>query len=583
MKRGIKTRIFALLLALCATLSFVCGCADGGGSLIEVTLVGWQDEQTTASYGSEYTLESYALSDNGKAYTAKATVKDSRGNAVAVSFNKFTVLDYGGYTVEYVAALNGKTYMRTVSIEVTAAAPMLRVEGQMEAFIDETVILPVPEVTDYIDGTIESYQTEVYNRADGGDEKQAYDTEAGTFTPSTAGDYYVVYTTVNSQGVLGRATTSINVKDPTDYLPYVVKITQENKNQVYYEGNAGRTSFVKATTDELKIMEGEYTGNAIRFNAQYGYDGQFRVKNIYSRATLEKLKQTYRYVSLWTAYNIVQDPKEARTIGELYFLDVNTSTNTKYTTFWTKANRLGTYYAEGNQVWQKLTITIDEYASLVEANGYKYFVLFCLANRHDKLDELNSGIYVGDIVFEESLQIPEPLRCNGLTYANYTYNGNSKDYTTYYTAAELSEMGFTGGYTGNAVAYKILGGHSGQYRVNNTLTAEMLAAKKAEGFDAVSLWVAYDLPLTDPTSNAYCINFFGQNSIFAKAGIIGTKKAEALSGKVWRKVSISIDDYAALIAENPSYVVLFYCGDRQAILDPAARIYVGDIVFDNLN
>lgn len=584
-KKGKKFRIVALVLTLCAAFAFACACDDEKNDVEStVTLTDFSDETDVATYGSQYELENHAIGSDGQAYACDVNVQDSKGNAVSVAFGKFTVCDYDGYVVEYTVSLGDKTYTRTVRVSVKAAAPMLTVQSQLTAFIDERVSIPACSVIDYIDGEIETYQTEVYKRTDGDDEKQTYDADTCTFVPETAGEYYVLYTATNSKQISATAQTQIAVKDPADYLPYVVKMTEENKNRVYYEGNASRTSYVKSSADELKNMEGGYTGNAVRFNAQYGYDGQFRVNNIYSRAALEKIKQTYKYVSLWTAYNIVQDANEPNTTGELYFLDNNTSTNTQYATYWTKANRLGTYYAVGNNVWSKWTITIDDYISLVEANDYKYFVLFCLANRHDRLDEVHSGIYIGDITFEETLNIPDPLTCNGMTCNAYTYNGNATNYTTYHTAEELSQAGFTGEYTGNAVAYKVLGGHSGQYRVNNTLTAEDLQMKKNEGYNAVSLWIAYDMQKTDATSTAYCINFLtGKNSIFSKAGISGTQTSEELGDKVWTKVTVLIDDYAALIEENSAYVVLFHCGDRQPILADSARIYVGDIVFDTLS
>ena len=583
-KKGKKIRIFALALTLCIAFAFACACnEETNDTQPTVTLTDFNDETDFVTYGSQYILKDYAVGNDGQAYACDTIVQDSKGNAVSIAFGKFTVLDYDGYVVEYTVELGDNTYTRTVRISVTAAAPMLTVQSQMTAFIDERVAIPTCSVLDYIDGEIETYQTEIYKRTDGDDEKQTYDAETRTFIPATAGEYYVLYTATNSKQVSATAQTQIEVEDPADYLPYVVEMTEENKNSVYYEGVASRTRFVKANTDELKSIEGDYRGNAVRFNAQYGYDGQFRVKNIYSQAALEKMKQTYSYVSLWTAYNIVQDAKEPNTTGELYFLDNNTSTQTQYLTYWTKANRLGTYYAVGNNVWSKWTIAIDDYISLVAENDYKYFVLFCLANRHDIIDEINSGIYIGDITFEETLNVPNPMTCNGMTCNAYTYNGNATNYTTYYTADNLAQAGFTGDYTGNAVAYKVLGGHSGQYRVNNTLTVLDLETKKNDGYNAVSLWIAFDMQKTDAASTTYCINFLtGHNSFFSKAGVSGTKTSEALGDKLWTKVSISIDDYAALIAENANYVVLFHCGDRQSILADGARIYVGDIVFDKV-
>ena len=164
---------------------------------------------------------------------------------------------------------------------------------------------------------------------------------------------------------------------------------------------------------------------------------------------------------------------------------------------------------------------------------------------------------------------------------NEIYYLNNSARSEYVSSANLTD--FSGDYNGNAIRLHAQGGYQGQFQMNNNFTETELKALKAN-YNTVSLYVAYNIVKTSESiadGDAY-INFLDYAdypSFFAKAGY---KDVKRYAGReAWTKLSISLDDYIALAANNSySHVILFNLGQNNSIDRTASGIYVGDVAFE---
>ncbi len=577
---------YILLLTLCACLSLFIGAMVGCTKQVNLTLLDWEDYVDSVSYGEEYQLENCAVDQNGNVYSITATVKDSNKKQVDVKYFKFIVSDYDGYEIKYSFSHKGTTYSKTVQLNVTASAPMIEIAPAELFFPGGNYDLPIAIVTDYVDMQISDYTVEIYKKTDNGDQKVENAIADGKFTISELGDYYFLYSAVNSNNVTGYKTLEFSMESIDDYMPYVVKVNEENASKIYYEGRSDRSKFVDSTADELKSIKGDYVGNAVKFTADYGYEGQFKVKNIYPKETLDLIAESYNSVSLWYAYDLYELAGQEGN-GNLLFMENNgTPQNGEqivYDCFFKRANAIDTASITDEKIWEKLTITIEDYIALVEENDYEYFTLFGLANRNDVIDPQKSGIYISDVLFEnvvETVATVTKATASVINLDNYaghsTYLHKSRD--------ELSKI--SGDYSGSAIKMLVTNAYRDRYRVNNFYTLEQLNQIKQK-FNTVSMWIAYDLvPESGTTcsvrhlvSNTYESEPLNAN-FFEKAGLIVT--VNQTDKPTWKKVSISIEDYITLLSVTEyQYCVLFGLVATNIDTENSA-IYLGDIFFENI-
>ena len=579
MKKNAK-KIF--ISALGAGLSFIAAFCLGCKSAEKLSLSdSWHDETVGAVYGSTYHTESYVSDVNGNSFAIDCSVTDSKGATVELFNGTFVVADYDGYVLKYFFNHDENDYSKTVTLVTEAAAPMIKILGKELFFSGGIYSLPQAVITDYIDGEINDYNVEIYKKTKDGAEKQENAIVDGNFKLTEAGEYYFLYSAKNSKQSEGFATLDFSVKSLEEYMPYAVDISNEDSSYIYYDGNPARSKFVSKKSNEMKAITGGYSGNAVKFTTDYGYEGQFRAKNIYPKESLAEIAEKYDSVSLWYAYDLTE-PSGKEGLGELLFMTNNgtSATPLEYKCFFNYAGALGTAYIKDELIWEKLTISIDEYISLLQENNYEYAILFGLANRNDKVDPSKSGIYISDIVFENIVPAIAEIRKGN--YRQFSFNGNStSDYISYVPGKNLTD--FDGDYSGNAVKYKIFAGHNGQYRATNPYTAEQLNAIKTQ-YNTVSMFIAFDLQLKEgQTADSMYVNMLpatSGTSFLSSAGITGTGFSKTYQKK-WAKVSISVQDYIDGLSSDGKYFVLFRCGDIPAGVDKEkSGIYIGNVFFE---
>lgn len=561
----------ACILAVCIS-AFVVGCSN------KVELKNWENTTQSVSYGTTFNLETTAEDTDGNLYEMTASVTDANGDAVSYEGAKFVVKSYDGYTVNYSVKIGKKDFEKTVTITVTAPAPVITTAVASKYYVGGTYSIPTCTVADYEDGEIKDYTVEMFLITENGEQKQEYNVADMTFTPATAGSYYFIYRAVNSAGVEGIAKLEFEVEDLAKYLPYVVKANDEEQiTRIYHESNSSRVSVVSTDSGLFETYSGNYDGSAARFTAQHAYNGEYRVKNVYPKETLDQVKKSYTHVTLWWAFDLVELENQN---GEIYLLNKNTSTGLEYQCFFGKANALKTYYTAQGKTWRKISISIDDYIALVEETDYQYFILFGLANRGTQISDTQSAIFIGDIFFDNV--VAESFIVNQDNYSYYNYNGYSNSNYVNYLPLGSSELEtLSGDYTGNAVKMKVAAGHGGQYRITNNYTKAQLESVKNQ-YKYVTIYWAFSITPTAGNSSCY-LNFLPEtsgNSILLKGGILGMKNDSSETNKAWQKTTISFEDYLALLEENDyQYAVLFRTGDVNTIDVPNSALYLGNIIF----
>lgn len=174
--------------------------------------------------------------------------------------------------------------------------------------------------------------------------------------------------------------------DITDY-PNLVKMTQSTHTKVY-NNDVKTQSYITAAELATLHIAGEYAGNATRFQliGSAVTNSGYRFNNEYTTEELNKFKTKYNSVSMWVAMTGIT----SKTVSiNKNGIDNHFSTVGKAVEFTT------------TPTWQKLTVTIDEYMTMLAANDNKYCSLMATASWNGAtFDENGVYLYFGDIYFE---------------------------------------------------------------------------------------------------------------------------------------------------------------------------------------
>ncbi len=277
MKRKTVTRWLAILATLtCAigTAAITASCKDGNDvnqsspAAGAIVLVDFKDETLEVGYGKTYNLQLMALDDKGNNHVVQATVTTKSGEKVEVLNGKFIALNKEGYVIKYSFTNDGKTITRTVTLNVVALnKPVIEVDGGVTAVIcGKNYQVPTCSAVDYYDGTLDA-SVDIYKKSENvaTDEKMEYDGN-GQFQTAEAGEYYVLYTARNSNGITEekklvfyvRETAEAGEWDSFDDVGciYTTKSYNGVKGMEYFQSYAGRDGVLRMT---LNGSVGDYT------------------------------------------------------------------------------------------------------------------------------------------------------------------------------------------------------------------------------------------------------------------------------------------------------------------------------------
>ena len=164
-------------------------------------------------------------------------------------------------------------------------------------------------------------------------------------------------------------------------IPTILTVTADTYDKV--TRGAIKPTYVAAGADEIKDFTGDYTGNAAAILHVAGSQSYYI--NSISETLFATYKDEYTHVSLWMAYDYIEGAT-----GTLYA--TGTSLCSKAGVGW------GTLSASGIKQWKKYTITVDDFASLIDSSDRVMLLKICC----DAGAALGSKatIYFGDIVFE---------------------------------------------------------------------------------------------------------------------------------------------------------------------------------------
>ena len=144
-----KVKLICAFLAAVLALAVFAACADKPQDDPAITPVDFADSAVTVSYGDDYAFSS-ALNvkgSDGETYRASVKVTTTGGEAVAVVDGSFRADDLGGYKIVFTVEIDGKTYTRTVTVNVTRYA--IELEGYNESgYPRGEVAVPTASVVD---------------------------------------------------------------------------------------------------------------------------------------------------------------------------------------------------------------------------------------------------------------------------------------------------------------------------------------------------------------------------------------------------------------------------------------------------
>ena len=599
-----KFLITAAMLCMGAATLGASACKDKDDDVGTITLVNFEDETLEVGYGAMYDLELMVTDSEGNLHAVIGNVKTTDGTPVQTLNGKFVVHDRSGYVITYSFASGNTTVTRTVTLTVKALKkPIISLTGNVSVvMLGDACVLPTAEAYDYYDGDVE-VTTEVYKKGKETDVKMEYDVQAGTFTATEAGDYYVLYTASNSADAKQTETVDFYVRKQVflgdENTPKAV--VPATLNTVYNNDIAGK--FVEnGAGSVLADFVGEYTGNAVRLNlsSNPGYN----YKNPYTAEELASFVEKYNTVSFWMATTDVAEG-EAR----LYHQG-----NTPYT-FGGIVAQEGAVVITPDMMgkWLKLSISMKDYIMLLEQTNFDYCNLFKCYLSGVKIPDLNNNgnltddkasCYIGDMEF--SYEPPTVVKVDesaGLKIKKGNYGGK-------YVANEAGSAinGFTGDYEGDAIAF--LDARSKDYRVSNIYTLEQLEILKTK-YTHVSMWIAMDNIGTTGYFQMHANPASGARQSFLNKVYSNNASSIATfnnaSNNKWFKYSISIDDYISLLtttvtdAETGEETVTVHdyilianpnvSGSTTSITDvngdgicnyQDVTLYVGDVFFETL-
>ena len=245
-------KLLSLILIVCAVCFSVVACTQPEKT---VTLTDWVDGDETASYGETYQVQTVAVDVDGLTYPiTSVTVKNSEGKTIELAYGKFVTTDTDGYTLEYVVKIGSQTFKKSVSLSVSAAAPIISLT-ELKATVckDLPYALPVVTVLDYVDGEITEYSAELYKKTDLGEEKMDVDLTAGTITFMQTGEYYLQFSATNSKGITATNKTEITVVLSTPTLTLSNTEAVSFKNYEYKLPTCQVTDTVDGDVEEYSV------------------------------------------------------------------------------------------------------------------------------------------------------------------------------------------------------------------------------------------------------------------------------------------------------------------------------------------
>lgn len=382
--------------------------------------------------------------------------------------------------------------------------------------------------------------------------------------------------TTTISATLGTKTISstVTLGNPAPFIA-----NESNYANVFRNNNKTEPAFVSA--EQLTHISGDYTGNATKIALNSG--NNFYLENQYTDEELEDIALDYNRVSLWFAYENLDD-------GTLLLMeDRGAFSNYAYPTEYIAAPGRHLLETTGNLVWEKWDISIAEYMALTkgtQSNNSNAFLLFHMySETGNAISKREVNCYIGNVEFYFSPYIVKVgVNTNPKTNV-YIEGATGQGYPTYIPADSDVISNFDGDYSGAAI--QVDQATNKNYRFINPYNLEQLNSIKAKGYTSVSLYIAAKGvnwtagSIRFETDKAYFVtksNIAGKH-FFPKTAPNGTHNVS----DTWYKATITIDNYIALVTDTDGSI-LNYCrlmGIWVYLQDfTSAKLFIGDIFFE---
>ena len=316
------------ILALSATLAFCGGLAacDNNVESIEpeVTLIDFQDEESTVLLDGSYALPSSTVRDeNGVEYAVEYSVVTESGKTVKPIGNVVWIKNYETYYVYCsVNAGDGQTIARTVTLKVEdEGAPEITFGDSLHGYAGESCLLPSVTVLDS-SGVVAETSVKVYALKNG-EKGEEIATDSVSFFAETEGYYAVEATAKDCSGNEARKTEVVRILPQSSKNTILSFENPSDASKISYK-STGSTS--ESTTTWLPEFAGQKNVVQIKFSDKY------KQKRLAFEPTCaesyEKLVERYDYVIL-RAY-VVQTEEYTNSWYSLKFSGASGGTRAQY-------------------------------------------------------------------------------------------------------------------------------------------------------------------------------------------------------------------------------------------------------------
>lgn len=157
------------------------------------------------------------------------------------------------------------------------------------------------------------------------------------------------------------------------------------------------STYVSAISDELMDFSGGYVGGAKRFAGKYA-NARYQIENAYTLEQLNALKAYYTSVTLWLAFDNIASGQVA--LESWSIPNGRTAFNAKASV---TAGENKIFTLEDNGVWHALTVSIDDFITIVTVNGAaaeEFYLFRTVATGLVAEEGEEVYLYIGDVFFE---------------------------------------------------------------------------------------------------------------------------------------------------------------------------------------
>lgn len=464
-------------------------------------------------------------------------------------FVSFRIYCEGGFT----SAPDINVYVGDVRFEVSA--PEITVSGGGTVVKGMEISVPEAIVTDAFDSDLRATVKAYKKGAEGDDTEVTVDD--GKFKVEEAGEYYLVYTAINSKGQTVTKRLDYIAKEPSELVNIVTVDENSAGNDIYNPDiPAPHVVYVAADSEEIRDFTGGYKGNAVRLYV--ANNPNYRIKCELTPDAVRAIAKEYNTVTMWLAVKGITGSGK-----NTYVFDPveKPKPNDK--------RKILTFSADNMGQWVKVSMNAEAFAGVCGSDGFVSFQIWNEGNGYTGGQDVH--IYVGDVRFENVVPIE-------------VHNNDFESTRTLMAKEEWTEDGITGDYEGNAVRFTGDYANTG-YKYAHPYSEQQLGAMKSQGYTTVTLYVAVKYETQEGRELYFTKGYEEEDSFYsfcykANSGANYTFNSASDNIGKWIAFKISLATYIEMVrADSAGFKPFGLWREPATWPDNTVYYYFGELVF----